>query len=615
MFSVILLLLGSALATPRLPPSPTEDLAEHPYGPLVEVKLPYAGTPALDPAEAAFAASGGSKRTLDNIKSLFQAAAPTPTVTIQDGTVIGYTDTGVDTFRGIPFAQPPVGNLRLKPPTRLTKPFGTIKATSIPYGCPQMMAQYSAEVPSTVGSTIGSIGNSPIFQAVLRSGEDCLTINVQRPAGTTAESNLPVVAWIYGGGFELGATNQYSGWGIVNKSISLKKPVIYAAMNYRVGGWGFMPGKELQAEGSTNLGLRDQRMGLEWIQDNIAAFGGDPSKVTIWGESAGAISVFDHLVINDGDHTYKGKPLFRAGIMNSGSAIPVQEVSHPKPQKIYDQAVKTAGCDKTADSLACLRALPYPKLLQALGSVPSLLGYTSVDLSYLPRPDPKDRFFSTSPEETGLKGKFAKVPVIIGDMEDEGTMFAVFQSNLTTTAEVVEYLKPYFPSATQETLEGTVGTYPDDAAAGSPFGTGLRYNWYPQFKRLGALLGDLTFTLTRRAVLAAVSDQVPAWSYLSTFYHGTPYAGTAHGSDLLKLFFGAGEKLPQQTIWTYYISFIHDLDPNTITTPETALKWPQWKNDTRQLVSFNEKNTTLIKDDFRSTTYDYILQKIEQFRV
>lgn len=277
MFSVLLLLLAPALATPLSPPTLPANVVAHSYGPLVEFKLPYAGSPALGPAEAAFVAAGGN---LSSAETVLRAARPAPTVTIKDGTVVGYTDTNVDAFRGIPFAEPPIGNLRLKRPIRLNKPFGTIQATAVPKGCPQMVAQYSATAPSLFGSFV----NSPVFQAVLNAGEDCLTLDVQRPAGTTTESKLPVVAWIFGGGFELGATNQYSGWGIVSKSMSLEKPVMYVAINYRVGGWGFMPGKELQAEGSTNLGLRDQRLGLEWIQENIAAFGGDPEKVTIWGE-------------------------------------------------------------------------------------------------------------------------------------------------------------------------------------------------------------------------------------------------------------------------------------------------------------------------------------------
>lgn len=90
----------------------------------------------------------------------------------------------------------------------------------------------------------------------------------------------------------------YDGSTIIQKSMSLNEPIIYVAVNYRLGGFGFLAGKELANEHATNLGLRDQRLGLEWVAENIAAFGGDPNKVTIWGESAGSISVFDQTVIN-----------------------------------------------------------------------------------------------------------------------------------------------------------------------------------------------------------------------------------------------------------------------------------------------------------------------------
>lgn len=128
----------------------------------------------------------------------------------------------------------------------------------------------------------------------------------------------------------------YDGTSIVADSVAQGKPVIFVAVNYRVGGFGFMPGKEILADGSANLGLLDQRLGLQWVADNIAAFGGDPSKVTIWGESAGAISVMDQMLLYNGDHTYKGKPLFRGGIMNSGSIVPADPVDCPKGQLIYD---------------------------------------------------------------------------------------------------------------------------------------------------------------------------------------------------------------------------------------------------------------------------------------
>src|SRR5690606_12518013 len=108
-----------------------------------------------------------------------------------------------------------------------------------------------------------------------------------------------------------------------------------------------------------------------------------------WGESAGAISVFNQMALYDGDNTYNGKPLFRGAIMNSGSIVPAAPVDCPKGQAVYDQVVAKAGCAGASDTLACLRELPYDKFLEAANSVPAILSYHSVALSYLPRPDGK----------------------------------------------------------------------------------------------------------------------------------------------------------------------------------------------------------------------------------
>lgn len=163
-----------------------------------------------------------------------------------------------------------------------------------------------------------------------------MTLDVPRPFGTQPDAKLPLLVWIFGGGFEQDATAIYNGSKFVASSVKLGMPVIFVAMNYRLGGFGFLPGAEILKDGSANLGLMDQRLALQWVANNIAAFGGDPSKVTIWGESAGAISVFDQMAIYDGDNTYNGAPLFRSAIMNSGSIVPANPVDGTKAQVVYD---------------------------------------------------------------------------------------------------------------------------------------------------------------------------------------------------------------------------------------------------------------------------------------
>lgn len=309
--------------------------------------------------------------------------------------------------------------------------------------------------------------------------------------------------------------------------------------------------------------------------------------------------------------------------MNSGSAIPADPVTAPQAQEIYDSVVYRAGCSNEQDTLDCLRHVSYTRLLNAVNSVPGLLGYRSVDLSYLPRPDPGDNFFPESPEVPGIAGKWPKIPIITGNQEDEGTLFALPTPNITTHENLVDYLASYFPNnpnATADVLGLLSTNYPDEPdlgqPAGSPFNTGSANNIYPQFKRLAAVLGDITFTLTRRVLLNYASELTPCWSYLATYLHGTPIYGTGHGSDLLFNWgFLSQDAFPTRSIQAYYLNFVHNLDPNVGVEAEWLVDWPMYDTVNRTLLEFGNVTNGLMWDGFRMEASEFIQGHTANFRV
>ncbi|KAL2844819.1 Alpha/Beta hydrolase protein [Aspergillus pseudoustus] len=519
-------------------------------------------------------------------------ASETATIAIPQATILGNVKDSIESFSGIPYAEPPIGPLRLKPPQRLNRSLGVFDGIGPAGACPQFVS--SPESSNFLESILGSVVNLPFVHTVSGQSEDCLTITVARPAGTRTDAKLPVLYWIFGGAFELGWSSMYDGTSLVNFGVTIDRPFIFVAINYRVGGFGFLAGKEILADGSANLGLLDQRMGLEWVADNIAHFGGDPDQVTIAGESAGAISVLDQMALYGGDHKYKGKPLFRGGIMSSGSIIPAEPIDSDRAQAVYDQVVLAGGCAGQADTLECLRGLDYADFVNAVSAPPGLLSYSGLALSYLPRPD--GHILPDSPDVLIREGKYARVPFI---------------SNLTSKDALVEYLHHVvFKSASEDQLSELVDTYHTGIAAlveGSPFRTGVLNDIFPGFKRRAALLGDVLFTLSRRAFLELANEanpSVPSWSYLATYDYGTPVLGTFHGSDLLQVFYGIFDDYAAKATRTYFINFVHSLDPNgdrTGTLPE----WQPWAKG-KQLINFAKDKATHLADDFRSDSYEVI---------
>lgn len=339
------------------------------------------------------------------------------------------------------------------------------------------------------------------------------------------------------------------------------------------------------------------------------------------GESAGAISVLDQMALYGGDNMYNGKPLFRGAIMNSGSITPTEDIDSAKAQAIYDTVAANAGCaaPATTSSLDCLRAADYAVFLRAVNSVPGVLSYSTTALSYLPRPD--GVVLPASPDVLIAEGRYAAVPMINGNQRDEGTLLALFTGNVTTTDDLVEYLATlYFQQASVAQIQALVDTYSTDPKAGSPFGTGVLNEIYPQYKRIAAILGDLVFSLSRRLFLEvadSVNPDVPSWSYMATFFEDFPIMGTFHASDLLEVFFGLRNTYARNSIRTYYFNFLYNLDPNVGTGLNPYPNWPQWRDtgSGHQLMETKADTYQLTADTFRSTSYDVIKAYAKSFYI
>ena len=311
------------------------------------------------------------------------------TVTLKDGVIQGTVENGIAVFRGIPFAAPPVDELRWKAPQPVE-----------PWKGVRMADKYA---PAPIQSTVLWMGD-------IDMSEDCLYLNIWTPAKSKKEK-LPVMVWIHGGGFSNGASFSpvYSGENIAANG------VILVSVAYRLGALGFLALPELSAESehgvSGNYGLLDQIAGLKWVQDNIEAFGGDPAKVTIFGESAGAISV-SMLCASP-----LARGLFSGAISESGGSFgPVGD-----SRGMGEHSVSLKGAEEMGvkfeermgvNTLDELRALPFEKWLddplsQMGGFWPAVDGYVIAGDQY----------------KLYQQGKYNDVNVIIGTNSDEGSIF------------------------------------------------------------------------------------------------------------------------------------------------------------------------------------------------
>ena len=273
----------------------------------------------------------------------------------------------------------------------------------------------------------------------------------------------------------------------------------------RLTAWGFLGGAQIQQAGLSNLGLKDQRLALHWIQENIGAFGGDPSKVTIWGESAGGSAVGYQA------QAYGGRDdgLFRAIIAESIWENP--RSSNITQQNIwYNTVLGATGCNSSADAIACLRGRPYSVLNQAFNTTPNTLFGPQVDGDFIPD------LTSTLLRE----GRFVRVPLLVGANTDEGTTFG--PKGIDNTTAFANYVSSTGPNSTATTILEQL--YPDIPAIGIPETLHTRPNstYGSQYKRSSAYAGDYYIHAPRRAHSQAWSAQnVTSYSFrFNVLVHG-----------------------------------------------------------------------------------------------
>ncbi|KAK8076502.1 carboxylesterase [Apiospora phragmitis] len=353
-------------------------------------------------------------------------------VQLRDGVVHGLVDSttpGVRQFLGIPYAQPPLGDLRFAPPQPLAKPFGEFNATKPPVSC----MQYATKIPNIYNQLVpqylpyGLVGSpGPI-------SEDCLTISVWAPRGTQ-KKNLPVLLFIFGGSFQYGA--EEIPYLIPAEWVQRTQDHLVVSFNYRLNIFGYPNAAGLPTE-EENPGLLDQRFAVEWVRDNIAAFGGDTKRIGLWGQSAGAISVGTY------GYAYPEDPIVNTLLMDSGSEFYPAPVLYATTSDVthsnFTFVASKFGCGglNPAAELACMRkadAFAIENFLEVYQD-----SFTQPLIAFAPTVDGKTFFADYNAR--ALAGKIAKIPTLIGSNAQDGSAFMPFSINgvNATVADAVTF--------------------------------------------------------------------------------------------------------------------------------------------------------------------------------
>ncbi|KAK2027048.1 carboxylesterase [Colletotrichum zoysiae] len=493
-------------------------------------------------------------KSVATFAGLLALASAGPSVQLDNGVVVqgrvAPDAPRVAEFLGIPYAAPPLDDLRWEPPQPYVAPRSfanatVLNATALPPSCWQYISVLPAlqrvDVPEFM------IGNAGM-------DEDCLTASFWVPsdavptaeqqieAGGGGKGGLPVVIWFYGGGFETGGTDVP--YQMPQKWIERSQSHIFVTFNYRMKLFGFPNSAALEEQ---NLGLMDQRFAVSWIRDNVAKFGGDPERMTIWGHSAGAIAV-DYW-----NFAYAADPIAQALIMDSGTAHLDQLMNHDASHSNFTFVAQQLGCGNLTDAraeLACMRKIPAEKLERFVADYKD--SQVTPTIGFSPQIDNKI-IFANYTEKAAL-GEMSDLPAIIGFNAAEGV-----------------FLAPY------DAVNG-----PDPAVSES---LSYTYFWCPTTKTTNERLaaGRTTYRYFHEAVFNNTSPR--------------PWMGAYHGSEL-PLIFGThadfrGNSTPfeyelSHTMMDAYAAFIKDPAAGM-----EAIGWPAYTAESRLVRSYGKNDTVL----------------------
>ncbi len=484
-----------------------------------------------------------------------------PLVKTAGGVVEGKGDGAVHAFLGIPYAAPPVGDLRWKPPVAAAKWTGVRKAKEFGAHCMQGKVFGDMNFRDSGGS------------------EDCLTLNVWVPAKTSG-AKLPVMVWIYGGGFVAGTTSEQRQDG----THLAQQGVIVVSMNYRLGVFGFLVHPELAKESGRNAagnyGLLDQLAALRWVHENIAAFGGDPGNVTIFGESAGSFSVSAQMA------SPLAKGLFQKAIGESGAAFYSGGLSFESLSVREEKDAKTVSTKLGISTLAELRALPAEKLLAAFAP-PQSRGFDfgpDVDGYFLPEAVPA--IFAA--------GKQNDVPLLAGWNHDEGSFEIAFSPQKPTADTLKATAQKDFPGKAEEFLRLYSSDTPEQALrsaedfAGDRFIAFSTWDWMESQSKTG-----------KQPIYRYRFDLGPPADPKG------PQLGAYHSAEIEYVFgqldskvgvaWKAENRALSDEMQKYWSNFARSGDPNGPGLP----KWPAYTAADGWRVMFLDAPSAAHKDDLR----------------